>query len=313
MRALVLLLSLILATSPSLAAPQKRSESIAAVVNAQAVTQSDVDDRMKMIMSSAGLPATPDVLMRVRPQVLSALVEEAIKNQEVARLGIKIEETDIDRAIADIAAQNKMSRAEFETMFRKRGLSLRSLRAQIRSNIGWMKVVTKKIRPDVDVTETDIDAELDILKSRVGQTEFRLGEIVLPIDRPQDEKNSRELAQKIIAQVTKKPDSFAPLAAQFSRVSSAAQGGHIGWIVGDQLQSDIAGALRGAKAGTLIGPYKTAIGLQILWVHDVRVRTAETLPTRDQIAEKIGTERLDRLQRRYYLDLRSAAFIENRL
>jgi peptidyl-prolyl cis-trans isomerase SurA len=41
--------------------------------------------------------------------------------------------------------------------------------------------------------------------------------------------------------------------------------------------------------------------------------TEENLPSREELTERIGTERLDRGQRRYLMDLRSSAYIESRV
>lgn len=307
----LILLGFTLLANPALA--QKRIEGIAAVVNNRAITMSDLDDRLSMTMSSAGLPNTKDVLARVRPQILSALVEEQIKVQEADRLKLKIDEAEVDNAISEVAKQNKMSADDFKTMFKKRGLPIRSLRDQIRTQIAWMKVVNKQIRPQIEVSESDIDAELKILQDKVGQDEFLLNEIVLPIDRPQDEKNAQELAQRLVTQIQKNPASFPALAQQFSRAAGAAQGGDMGWVATDQAPADITEELNTAKAGTLIGPFKSPSGLHLILVRDRRARVPENLPNRDMVANKIGLERLDRLQRRYYLDLRSSSFVENRL
>lgn len=314
MRKIAFLLSLLmlcLVAAPAQAA--KKSQGIAAVVNNVAITQADLNDRVKMIASSANLPQNADVMARVRPQVLSTLIEEQIKLQEAARLKIKIDETDIDQAMAEIAGQNKMTPDQFRQMFKTRGLPIKSLRAQIRAQLAWMRVVTREIRPDIEVSETDIDAELSMMQAKVGQDEFRLAEIVLPIDRPQDEKNAGELAARLVAKIKKEPGDFPVLAQQFSRAAGAATGGDIGWVAVDQVAAEIAPQLATSKSGTLIGPYKTPSGLHIVLVRDRRARAAENLPGRDAIANRIGMERLDRLQRRYYLDLRSTSFIDVRL
>lgn len=312
MRSFLIILSLLVMVSfPAWA--EKRAEGIAAVVNAGAISMSDLDDRMKMVMSSAGLPNTKDVKDRVRPQVLSTLVEEQIKLQEADRLKLKISDADIDQAIGEIASQNKMTPAAFKQMFKARGLPVKSLRAQIRAQIAWMKVVTREIRPDIEVSETDIDAELNALNAKVGQDEFLLAEIMLPVDRPQDEKNVTALAQKLTAQIQKDPASFPALAQQFSRATSAARGGDMGWVGLDQMPSDIVSEMGTAQSGTLIGPFKDTVGLHIILVRERRARAAENLPSRDAIANRIGLERLDRMQRRYYLDLRSSSFVDVRL
>lgn len=307
------LLFILACTIPFAAHAEKRKEGIVAVVNGSAITASDLDDRLKMILASAKMPADKEVREKIRAQILSGLIEEEIKRQEAQRLKVKIDSSEIDQALRDIAVQNKMSLEEFQKMFRARGLPIKSLRAQIQSQIGWMKVVTREIRPRIEVSESDIDAELEYLNSRLGQDEFLLAEILLPVDRPQDERSANDLAQKLVAKIRKEPESFSVLARQFSRGSSSDKGGDMGWISLDQMPSEMTSDLQAASAGTLIGPFKDATGLHLLFVRERRVRVAENLPSRDGVANKIGMERLDRMQRRHYLDLRSSSFVETRL
>jgi peptidyl-prolyl cis-trans isomerase SurA len=62
----------------------ERHDGIAAVVNNQAITRADVNDRMKLIMISSGLPNTPEMIAKVGPQVINALIEETAKNKRQA-------------------------------------------------------------------------------------------------------------------------------------------------------------------------------------------------------------------------------------
>lgn len=297
---------------PAYAAAPTYREGIAAVVNNQAITWSEVGDRLKMIMASSGLPNQPDVIAKVRPQILNGLVEEKLKTQEGERLKLTIDQKDIDAAIGQVAGQNKMTGDQFKTMFKSRGIPVRTLEAQIRSQLMWMQVVAKKIRPQIEVGETDVTAELDRIKAHVGETQWLLSEIVLPADNPRLLQESQGLASKIIAQVRAQPQSFGPLARQFSRAAGAGAGGDMGWILAPQLPPEFEGKLKGAKAGTLIGPFKVMSDLYILLVRDVRTVAADNLPSREVIRNMLGMQRLDRAQRQYLFDLQSSSFIDVR-
>src|SRR5690349_16568814 len=83
-----------------------QSESIAAVVNQDAISQTDVNDRMKLIIASSGLGDTPDTREKLRPQILNSLVEEQLKIQEAKRLEITVTPEEVEEGFASIAAQN---------------------------------------------------------------------------------------------------------------------------------------------------------------------------------------------------------------
>lgn len=92
-----------------LSAPaQAQVEGIAAVVNEDAITMSDVEDRMRLIIASSGLPNTPEIKNKLSGQVVGSLIEEQIKIQEGRRLEIDVTQDEINQGFATIAQQNNI-------------------------------------------------------------------------------------------------------------------------------------------------------------------------------------------------------------
>ena len=186
------------------------------------------------------------------------------------------------------------------------------LTEQIRSQIAWSKVIQKKVRPQIDITDGQVDAALQKIKSTEGQTEYLVAEIFLPVDSPQQDQSVKQLADRLARELASGKAPFPAVAAQFSQSASASRGGDMGWVQGDQLPEAIAQALAGMKQGEIRGPVRSLTGYHLLLLRNKRTVTAETLPSRDDVRQRIGMEQLDRAQRRYLLDLKSAAFIERR-
>lgn len=132
---------------PSALRAEVREDGIAASVNNEAITVSDVKDRMKLIMASAGLPNQPDVIAKLRPQIVHMLVEERLKKQEALRYKISAAPEDIETGLSQVAGQNKMTAAQFTKMLSSRGISIRTLKDQIETQILWMQLVNKKYGP----------------------------------------------------------------------------------------------------------------------------------------------------------------------
>ena len=100
---------------------------------------------------------------------------------------------------------------------------------------------------------------------------------------------------------------------QFSKSAGAPQGGDLGWVGQGQLQRELDEVLPRIAVGEISNPVRTSTGYHILSVREQRVVSEENMPSREDVRSILGTQRLERLQRRYLLDLKSAAFIENRL
>jgi len=309
----VLALSIMMATFPSVPSHAVRSEGIAVVVNEDAITHSDVNDRLALIIASSGLPNSEEIRQRLTPQIIGALVDEQIRLQEARRLDIKINQPEIDRGFAAVAQQNNFSPEQFREMIKKGGLNIKTMEAQIRAQIAWSKVVQKRLRPQVIVSDNDVDNHLERLRSNTGKPEYLVSEIFLPIENPKEEAQSRQLAMDLVSKIREGKAPFFKVAQQFSKSAGSAQGGDLGWIAQGQLAQELDQILPTIGKGQVSNPVRTISGFHILTVRDERIVTTENLPGRDQVMSALGLERLERLQRRYLLDLKSAAFIENRL
>ncbi len=287
-------------------------ESIVAVVNKGVVTASDVAARMNLIAASSGLQPSKEMNEKLRPQVVEMLIDEQIRSQEADRLGLKVADKEIDDGFASIAQQNNVPADVFKKALQQRGINIGTMRDQIRTQLAWTKVIQKRIRPRVEVTEADIDSEIERLKEKIGKDQYKVAEIYLPVSDPSKKAEAGKFAAKLSDQLKHEPAAFLKAARQFSQSPGAAQGRTIGWVMLGVMPKDVDAVLPTLTKDAVSDPIETLTGYYIVTVQDKRQLAADQLPSRDEILEKIGTERMDRAQRRYYLDLRSQAFIEKR-
>ncbi len=288
-------------------------ESIVAVVNQGVVTASDLKARLDLIASSTGLPPSKELNDKLRPQILDMLIDEQIKMQEAKRLKIDVTPEEIDKGFEMIASQNNIPADVFKKALVQHGIKLSTLRSQIEAQLAWTKVIQKRVRPRVEVSEADIESELDQMKARIGESQYRLAEIFLPISEGNKASEVKAFAGKLSEQLKQNPEAFPKVARQFSQSAGAEQGGMIGWVFGGQVSQEVEAALPNLTVGQVSSPIQTAAGFYILLVVEKRQISEETMPSSDDVMQRIGTQRLDRAQRRYLMDLYSAAFIEKRI
>lgn len=295
--------------SVSMAAGQ---ESIVAVINQDVVTASDVKARMNLIAISSGLKPSKALDEKLRPQVVDMLIDEQLRSQEAARLGLEIDEKEIDEGFATVARQNNITPDVFKQALQQRGINIKTMRDQIKAQLAWTKVIQKRIRPRIEVTDADIDSELARLKEKIGKDQFKVAEIYLPVSDPSKKNDVRNFAAKLSEQLKDDPAAFPKAAREFSQSPGAAQGRTIGWVMLGVMPKEVDAVLPTLSKESVSSPIETLTGYYIVTVLDKRQLAADQLPTRDDLLEKIGMERMDRAQRRYYSDLRSQAFIEKR-
>mgnify|MGYP001417508640 CR=1 FL=1 len=286
---------------------------IAAVVNDDAISMADVRERMKLILVSSGLPNNEEIRSKILPQIVESLIEEQLKLQEAKRNKLVVTEEEVAEGFKTVANQNKYSPEEFTGLMKKAGISPDTLTNQIKAQLSWNKVIKEMLRNQVDVSDSDVNTRIERMKTKIGQTEYLAAEIYLPLGNPKQAAQIQQFAQKMASELQAKKAPFGPVAVQFSKAAGAEKGGSLGWVQEGQLQPEIEKALFALEEGGVSNPIRLNDGIHILNLQKKRTITDESIPARDELTNMIGMERLDRVQQRTLLDLKSAAFIDRRV
>ena len=283
---------------------------IVALVNDDVITAIDLGVRIEMIIASSGVQDTPEARQRLRPQVLRALIDDRLRQQAADKEGVSVPQDRIDERMTQLAQNNSMSLDQFRDALRHEKIEPGWLEDQIRTEIAWSMLVSRKFRPSIIVTDADVDAAERRLREDAGKTEYRLAEIFLSVDDPNDTETVRESADRLIEQLKKGVD-FGEIARQFSQASTASNGGLLGWVAPGDLAPEIATAVEGLQPDTIAGPIRSEGGFHILKLLDQR-QLAESGQTRDDISSRIMRDRLDNMARGYLRELRRAAYVDIR-
>lgn len=239
-----------------------------AIVNGEVITQTDVDQRLALLViaNEGRLPA--DQIDELRQQVLRNLIDETLQIQAAKTAEIKVTDKDIDRTFERVAQGVKMNRDQLTEYLKNNGSSVRSLRRQIEGETAWRRLQQAKIENSVNVGDDEVKAVLERLNASKGTEEYRVGEIFLSATTDQIPQTIAN-ANQIIGQL-RQGASFAGYARQYSVSSSAAVGGDLGWLRPEQLPDQLAAALRQMAPGQISAPIPVAGGVSILAVQDAR-------------------------------------------
>lgn len=268
-----LLLGVVLVANTSFAAPQV-VDKVAAVVNNGVVLESDVDGMMQSVKSGAqqaGQQLPDDNTLR--HQILERLIMDQIMLQMGQKMGVKVTDEQLDKAIADIAAQNKMNMDQMRSRLAYDGVNYNSYRAQIRKEMTISEVRNSEVRRRVSI----LPQEVDSLAQQVGSqndssTELNLSHILIPLpENPTSAQvdDAEKQARDIVSQAQNGGD-FGKLAITYSADQQALKGGQMGWGRIQELPTIFAQALGTAKKGDVIGPIRSGVGFHILKVNDLR-------------------------------------------
>ena len=242
---------------------------IAAIVNDELITAYDLESRIRLVIFSTRLPNTVDTRRRISSQVLRTLIDERLQMQEAKRRNISVSRRDLQRAKETIEKQNRLPKGGLEQVMKQNGIPLESINEQLRTGIAWSKLIGRRLRPRITIGEDEIDESLERIRSRQGQAEYRLSEILLTVDSPDQEANIRRTAERITDQV-KKGARFNAIARQFSQSATAAVGGDLGWQHESELDDTLRQVVGRMGKGSMTSPIKTVAGYRVLLLRDVR-------------------------------------------
>jgi peptidyl-prolyl cis-trans isomerase SurA len=284
---------------------------IVALVNDDVITAIDLAVRTEMVIAQSHVQDTPEVRQRLRPQVLRALIDDRLRQQAADKEGISVPQDAIDSRMGQLAQNNNMSLDQFREALRHNNLDPNWLEDQIRTEVAWGMLVNRKFRSSIVVTDADIEAAERRQREDVGKTEYRLAEIFLSVDDPNETGTVRDSADRLIEQLKKGVD-FGEIARQFSQSSTASSGGVLGWVTPDDLPAEIASAVRGLQPDGIAGPIRSEGGFHILKVLEERPLAQSTGESRNDISTRILRDRLDSLARGYLRELRRSAYVDIR-
>jgi peptidyl-prolyl cis-trans isomerase SurA len=236
---------------------------IVAVVNGDIVTSADVDGRRRLFAITSGLPASPEVLDRLAPQITRLLIDERLRFQEVQRRRSVIPDEDIATAIADLEQRNNMQPGGLVAQLRGAGVPPRVLYDQLRVQIGWSRLLRALLGRQATPTEDEVNDWLANQRARIGQPEYLVSEIFIPLDDPGEEADVRRFVNDIVGQL-RGGSPFPIVATQFSQAQSALQGGDMGWVGTEALDPEVARIVTQMPPGAISGAIRVPGGFQIV-------------------------------------------------
>jgi peptidyl-prolyl cis-trans isomerase SurA len=268
MRALILRTVLVVAVIllPALASAQVR---VLARVNDDAITDFDLQQRVLFAIRTTGLQDSPELRQRMAAQMLRQMIDERLQIQDAKRLGLKATDNEMQQRLGDIERAAGMGRGQFKQYIQSVGVAFDIAVQQIEAQIAWGKIIRRRVRPQVDVSEAEIDDALARARSNVGKTESRVAEIFVPIDRADLADDAKRSADRIVEQL-KRGAPFGAVAQQFSQGATAQAGGELGWVLPGTLDPSLDAAVEKLPVRQFSEPIRSTAGWHILYVIDRR-------------------------------------------
>jgi peptidyl-prolyl cis-trans isomerase SurA len=247
---------------------------IVAVVNNEVITRNELDLRTRqalMQLKQQGTPPPPrDQLER---QVLDRLIATRAQLQLARESGLRVDDTELDRAIQRIAQENKLTLAQLRATLEKDGVAFATFREEIRNEILLTRLREREVDNRIVIAESEIDNFLSTRQAQPGGVvEYNLSHILVTVPEnagPEQIQARRARAEQALEQLKGGAD-FRQVAATYSDAPDALQGGAMGWRNAERLPALFTEVVAKLPAGGISPILRSANGFHLLRVNDLR-------------------------------------------
>jgi peptidyl-prolyl cis-trans isomerase SurA len=250
-------------------APMRMSSGVVAIVNDYVISDYDMDQRIALFIATSGVRPTKETLSQIRLQILRSLEDEILELQEANKHKISVTKADVDKAIQNLAEDNRISVDQILMTIKQAGVTVDTFRQQIAAQVVWQRVVTARYGTDILITDQQVDEAMDRLRKGADRPQFLVSEIFMAVDRPEEDMGVRVSAEQISQQLNQGAP-FASVAGQFSQSPSAADGGDIGWVLQGTLAEELDQALDKMRPGQVSAAVRAEGGYYVLMLRDRR-------------------------------------------
>ena len=240
---------------------------IVAVINSEVITRNNLTERVNRALSQLARQGTQAPPREdLEKQILERMISDRAVIQFAKENGMRIDDTELDRAIERIAQDNQIITAQLRVMVEKDGIPFARFREDIRDEILMARLREREVTDKIVVTDSEIDNLIATAQKGAANEEYNVSHILVQVPdnaSPEQIKARQARAEQALAQLKSGTD-FRQIAASFSEAPDSLQGGSMGWRESARLPTLFEEALRSMKPNELSSILRSPNGFHIL-------------------------------------------------
>lgn len=305
-----------------LAAPDPRVlDRVAAVVNGDPVTLSELQERAGLewrhVQSMQPGQERDQARVRVLRAALDQVVSERLLEAQAKELSVEATDAQVDAAIDDIKRKNQLNDEQLDRALDEQGLDRSSFRRQLKRDIEAFRILEMKVKTRIKVTDEDVRSWYQAHPNEfAGEERVRARHIFLPV--PAEATPAQEAAVRAQGEIIRNRllagEDFATVARQVSKGPSAAEGGDLGFLKRGTIQPELEKVVFSLQENQISGLIRTKPGFHIIKVEERKAAGRQPFDAvKDSIRDRLVGERVETQRSQYLAELRKDAVIDVRL
>lgn len=240
-------------------------DKIVAIVNDDIITLVELNQQTQPYIDKIKASGYTDekkerMIKAVNKELLNALIDNLLTEQEAKRHRISISDAEVDTALANIRKEKSFTPEEFKKALEYEGLDYSEYRENIRKQILHARIINVAVKSKVVITPDEIKAYYDAnIQDYEKKKKYHLRHIVM---------NNMEMMKEVKERLDQK-QSFVILAKQFSIAPNAKDGGDLGAFDISGFSKELKAVISKLKKGQYSDILATPQGLQIFYVEDI--------------------------------------------
>jgi parvulin-like peptidyl-prolyl isomerase len=320
-------LAAVIATVLTPVAHSEILEQVLVKVNGEIFTKTDLEQRQvneirqrKPIDTSTpqGNEELRKAIADVTPMMLVSVVDEMLIVQRGKELGYRVSEEQFKQIIDNLKTQNKIENDEqLVAALKQENMTMADLRKNAEKTVIAQRVQQAEVFGRVAVTDDEAHKYYDSHMSEfTTPSSVMLREITISV--PNDARGvnaAADDAAKAKAEAARKRvtggEPFTKVAEEVSDSASKANGGLIGPLNVNEIGADFRKLIEALKPGEMTQVIRSQRGYQILQLESATpTKVLEFDKARDQISERVFTDKRREEFQKYLVKLRAQAIID---
>ncbi|HEX9051869.1 MAG TPA: peptidylprolyl isomerase [Anaeromyxobacter sp.] len=314
----LLSVALALTAGAAPAPPRQVVDRVAATINGEVVTLSDLEERAgadwRRVEQMDPGQARDEARAATLRRAFDTIVAERLLADEAKTLQVEVTDAQVDAAIGDIKSRNHFDDAQLDRALAEQGLGRAAFRAQIRRELETFQVLQYKVRGRVKLSDDDVRNYYQTHPQEFGgEPEVHVRHIFLPLPEKAsaaEEQKVRAEGEKVLARLRAGED-FAKVARQLSKGPSAADGGDLGWLRRGTIQKALEDVAFKLEPGQISGLVRAGPGLHIVKVEERRTGGGKKFEdVAEEIKNRLYEEQVGTYRQQYIDELKRNALVD---
>ncbi|NIM22637.1 MAG: hypothetical protein GTO51_02925 [Candidatus Latescibacteria bacterium] len=262
-------------------------DKVVAVVEDEAIFQSDLEQALKQFLIEQGATSLPDSARELlQEQILTSLISDKLIVAQANKLGLSVSFDEVeDRVTKTIEEKRKLMGGEeaFDRQLALEGLTLDELKKLYREQIRTRLLVDRVIATEIDrsklrVSEEELLAHYEKSKSQLPKRPevVHLSTVLFSFESSEDARQTAREKIEILHERILAGEDFAALAMQHSEDPSKQMGGDLGFLNLEDLRDEsFKQAAAKLKPGEVSSPVLTSLGYHIIKAEAVDPESGE--------------------------------------